>query len=118
MLGHGNLIYLIDQWQQVRKGTVPTMLVQIGRPAIEWLVKEGARHANADEDFKTMKGRRSKRMADDGFSEAEIRAIREWIAIARRREEMKTHIEVSQGATTDSSQWKLLKAEPLKGGSL
>ena len=57
-------------------------------------------------------------MADDGFSEAEIRAIREWIATARRRENVKRHIEASQEATTDSSQWKLLKAEPLKGGSL
>lgn len=41
-LGHGNPIYLIDQWARVRKRTAPTMLVQIGRPAIEWLVQQGA----------------------------------------------------------------------------
>ena len=45
-------LYLIDQWRQVRKRTAATMLVQIGRPAIEWLVKEGARGANADEDLR------------------------------------------------------------------
>lgn len=44
-LGHGNPIYLIDQWSRVRKRTAPTMLAQIGRPAIEQLVTEGARRA-------------------------------------------------------------------------
>jgi protein SCO1/2 len=43
-LGHGNPVYLIDQWGRVRKRTAPTMLVQIGRPAIEHLVREGLRH--------------------------------------------------------------------------
>lgn len=28
-------------------------------------------------------------MVDEGFSDAEIRALREWIATARRREELK-----------------------------
>jgi cytochrome oxidase Cu insertion factor (SCO1/SenC/PrrC family) len=50
-LGHGNPIYLIDQWGRVRKRTAPTMLVRLGRPAIEWLVREGASDVNADADL-------------------------------------------------------------------
>jgi cytochrome oxidase Cu insertion factor (SCO1/SenC/PrrC family) len=48
-LGHGNPVYLIDQWTRVRKRTAPTMLVQIGRPAIEWLVKAGRGDAEPSE---------------------------------------------------------------------
>lgn len=57
-LGHGNPIYLIDQWGRVRKRTAPTMLVRIGRPAIEYLVKEGARDVDVDEDVEALKARR------------------------------------------------------------
>lgn len=57
-LGHGNPVYLIDQWGRVRKRTAPTMLVRIGRPAIEWLVKEGASDVSEDEDLTRLRERR------------------------------------------------------------
>lgn len=58
-LGHGDPIYFIDQWGRVRKRTAPTMLVQIGRQAIEDLVKEGAGDVDVDEDLEALKARRS-----------------------------------------------------------
>jgi cytochrome oxidase Cu insertion factor (SCO1/SenC/PrrC family) len=57
-LGHGNPIYFIDQWGQVRKRTAPTMLVQIGRPAIEYLVEQGTHDISEDEDLAQLRERR------------------------------------------------------------
>jgi cytochrome oxidase Cu insertion factor (SCO1/SenC/PrrC family) len=58
-LGHENPIYLVDQWGRVRKRTAPTMLVQSGRQAVEYLVQVATSDVSVDEDLEDLRARRS-----------------------------------------------------------